>query len=260
MIDLSFLQGAPSVLYGVLFFILGLLVIKRIEKLLETGFKRRMPKGTAKSMARLTYYGLIFVVALVAMDIGGLRLDSLLVAGGIVGIALGFASQKTVSNLISGLFLYVDRPFDIGDSVEIGGTGGIIIDITPLSTRLRTWDGPIMRLPNEKVFGAEIKNFKKVEARRLEYKIGISYDSDVDNALKTIGDVLDREPYVLKEPSPDVYMSGLLDSAIEITVRAWVPTSKNFAVKTRILKSIYDSLKKAGVRIPNPQLDVHIKR
>jgi len=260
MIDLSFLQGLPDVVYGILLFFVGMIVVKRMEKLLEKGFNRRMPKGAAKSMARLTYYGLLFLVALLALEVGGVRLDSLLVAGGIIGIALGFASQKTVSNLISGLFLYVDRPFDIGDSVEIGSVGGIVIDITPLSTRLRTWDGPVVRMPNEKVFTAEIKNLKKVEARRFEYKIGVSYESDVDRAIATIRKVLGDEVYVLKDPAPTVYMSGLLDSAIEITVRAWTPTSKNFTVKAGILKSMYDSLKKAGVKIPAPRLEVRLKR
>lgn len=260
MIDLSFLQTVPDALYGVFAFVLGLVVVKRIEKLLVKGFKKNMPKGTAKSMARLTYYGLIFVLALIALDISGFRLDSLLVAGGIVGVALGFASQTTVSNLISGLFLYVDRPFDIGDRVEIGGVGGIVIDITPLSTRLRTWDGPIVRMPNEKVFGADITNFKKIEARRLEYKIGISYDSNVDKAIEAVERVLDGETYVLRKPRAKVYMSNMLDSAIEITVRAWVPSSKVGVVKSTILKAMYDHLKKARVKIPNPQLDVHLKR
>jgi small-conductance mechanosensitive channel len=260
MIDLSFLQSLPAAFYGILTFVVGLVVIKRLEKLIVKGFKRSMPSGAAKSMGRLTYYGLIFVLALVSLDVGGFRLDSLLVAGGILGIALGFASQTTVSNLISGLFLYVDRPFDIGDAVEVGSTGGIVIDISPLSTRLRTWDGPVVRMPNEKVFNAEIKNYKKVEARRFEFKIGVSYDSDIDEAIATIDKVLDAEPFVLKEPGADIYMSALLDSAIELTVRAWTPTSKSGSVKRSILQQIYIGLKKKGIDIPNPQLDVHLKR
>ena len=260
MIDLSFLQGLPAAFYGIFAFVVGMIVIKRIERLLVKGFQRSMPKGAAKSMGRLTYYGLIFLAALLALDIGGFKLDSLLVAGGILGVALGFASQTTVSNLISGLFLYVDRPFDIGDAVEIGKTGGVVIDISPLSTRLRTWNGPIVRLPNEKVFNAEIKNYKKVEARRFEFKIGIDYASDVDKAIATLGKALDSEPFVLKNPEADIYMSALLDSAIELTVRAWTPTSKAGEVKRRILQKFYTKLKKEGIRIPNPQLDVHLKR
>ncbi len=260
MIDLSLLQGAPSVVFGALTFLAGLLVLKRLEKLLEKGFRKNMPAGTARSMARLSYYGMFFLLALLALDVGGFRLDSLLVAGGIVGVALGFASQKTVSNLISGIFLYIDRPFDIGDSVEINKVGGVVLDITPLSTRLRTWDGPIVRMPNERVFSADIKNFKQIAARRFEYKVGISYKSDVNKAMKIVEEVLGEEPYVLKEPKPSVYMSGLLDSAIEITVKAWTPTPKSFAVRSKMLKRIYDRLKKAGVEIPYPQLDVHLKK
>ncbi len=252
-------NGLLQVGYGVATFFVGLIVAKRLQKLLEREYRKKMPRGMAANISRLSYYALIFVVLLLALDVAGFKIESLLVAGGIVGVAVGFASQKTVSNLISGLFLYLDRPFDIGDAVDIAGTTGVVLDITPLSTRVRTWEGPTVRIPNEKVFGSEIKNFRRVSARRFEYRVGVAYGTKLDRALEIINGVLDEEPYVLKNPGKDVFVSNLGDSAIEITVKAWTPASKNYAVKTRILKRIYEALTKAKIEIPFPQMDVHLK-
>ncbi|MBR9689329.1 MAG: mechanosensitive ion channel family protein [Candidatus Altiarchaeota archaeon] len=263
MIDIAAIlasEKAITVITGIVTFIIGILIIKRLEKVFERGFRRSMPKGMAKSVSRLTYYGMVFLVSLIALDAGGFKIESLLLAGGVMGVAIGFASKTTVSNLISGLFLYVDRPFDIGDSVDFEGVGGTVQDITPLSTRITTWDGPMVRVPNETVFNSNIKNFKKVVVRRFEYKIGVSYDSNIDTAMKTIEKVLQDEPYVLKEPAVSVFMSNMLDSSIEITVKAWTPASKNYSVKTQILKKFYDALTKAKIEIPYPQMDVHLRK
>ncbi len=248
-----------EILYGIITFIIGFIVIKRINKFTEKSFKKKMPTGMAKNSARLTYYILMFLLAMASLQVAGFKIESLLVAGGVIGMAIGFASQKTVSNLISGLFLYVDRPFDLGDSVDINGVGGVVEDIQPLSTKLRTWNGPIMRIPNEKVFGANITNYKQIAARRFVHKIRISYDSDIDKAMTIIKKIIDDEIFILKNPSPSVIVTGLLDSAIEIQIKAWTPSSKLYSVKTKILKTFYLALKKNKIKIPYNQLRVHLK-
>jgi small-conductance mechanosensitive channel len=255
------LDSLPVHLVGaVAVFLVGLVALKQVQKALERRLAKGMPKGMAQSMSRLANYVLVALLALLALDVAGFQIESLLVAGGIVGVAVGFASQTTVANLISGLFLYLDRPFDIGDSVEIGSTSGMVLDIAPLSTRIRTWDGPVVRLPNEKVFNSGITNYKKIAARRFQFDIGISYGSDVDKAIGVMEKVLGAEPYVLRSPGPSVYLSGLGDSAKVITVKAWAPLSQFYSVKHAVLKGIYDELTRAGIVLPNPQLDVHIKR
>ncbi len=252
-------MNVQNIALGLLTLAFGFWLVKRLEKVIEKFLRRQMPEGFANSMSRLSQYALDFLVVLLALEIAGFRVESLLVAGGIVGVAIGFASQKTVSNLISGLFLYADRPFDIGDAVELGDVSGVVEDIKPFSTRIRTWEGPVVRIPNEQVFGARIKNYKKVVARRFEYKIGISYESDLDLAIETIKKVLEAEPFVLTQPAPEVFVSNFLDSAIELTVKAWTPASKNYSTKTKVLKKIYDALKENGIEIPYPQLDLHVK-
>lgn len=259
IIDFVVNSRFSHIIYGILTFLVGVIIIKRLEGLIEKNLKKRMHPGMAKNMSRLSYYGLFFFLAVISLDVGGLKVQSLLVAGGIVGMAIGFASKETVSNLISGLFLYFDRPFDIGDYVEVGKTGGTVLDITPLSTRLRTGDGPIVRLPNDKVFAAEIKNYKRVAARRFTHTIKVGYNSGIDNVIELIKEVLDAESFVLKNPKPSIYLNNLGDSALEIVVKAWTPAAKNFSAKTKILREIYETLNKNKIEIPGPQLEVKIR-
>ena len=240
--------------------LVGFFISRNISKIVERALKRTMPTGTAKSLSRIVYYVFMFILILFVLSLVGVNVQILIAAGGVLGIALGFASQKTVSNLISGIFLYIDRPMDIGDSVDIAGTGGTVLDITPLSTRLRSWDGPVIRMPNSKVFDSKITNYKKTVARRLEYKIGISYKSKVDKAIKIIKKLLDDEAFVLDSPGPQIWLSNLADSSVELTIRAWAPASKMWPVKRSMLQKIYETLDKNKIEIPYPQMDVHLKR
>ena len=245
---------------SVLTAIIGFIISKNISKLTERALKKKMPLGTAKSLSRIVYYVFMFILIMFVLSLVGVDVQILMAAGGVLGIAIGFASQKTVSNLISGIFLYIDRPMDIGDSVDIEGTSGVVLDITPLSTRLRSWSGPIVRIPNSKVFDSKITNYKKIAARRLEYTIGISYKSNVDKAIKVIKKIFEDEPFILDSPAPGIWVSNLADSSVELTIRAWAPASKQFSVKTKTLQKIYETLNKNKIEIPYPQMDVHLKR
>ncbi|ABR55581.1 MscS Mechanosensitive ion channel [Methanococcus vannielii SB] len=199
---------------------------------------------------------LVMIIAFgISFQILGLtdRLGTLLVAGGITGIILGFASQTVVSNFISGIFLYFDKPLKIGDSVEIGNKSGMVNDIKMMSTRIRTWDGVLVRIPNEKVFNSEIINNKKYPARRAEVTIGIAYKEDIDRAVEIIVKVLREMTYVLVEPEPVVFANNLGDSSVDITVRAWAPTEKWLDIRKEMIRNIKKALDNEKIEIPFPQ-------
>lgn len=240
--------------------LVGFVVSQNISELAQKALSKQMPEGMARSISRLVYYIFVSVLIVFVLSLLGVDVGILLTAGGVLGVAIGFASQKTVANLISGIFLYVDRPMDIGDSVDIGGEGGSVLDITPLSTRLRTWDGPTVRIPNSKVFESSITNYSKTVARRMQFTIGISYSDDPDKAIAIIEDVLDSEPFILDSPSPSVYVDELGDSAVNITVKAWAPTPKYWSVRHSVLQTLYRTLLAKGIKLPNPQLEVHLKK
>lgn len=129
---------------------------------------------------------LIFILSLLGVNPAGL-----LAAGGIAGIVIGFASQSIVSNLISSVFLIIERPINIGDQVAIGESTGFVEDISIISTTIRKYDGLYVRVPNEKVFTTSITNYVAHVVRRVEYVVGIRYSDDADKAIRIIKNVID---------------------------------------------------------------------
>jgi len=212
-------------------------------------------KAEVTVRAKLFYYSFLTIAFLLAINLAGIsaKLSALLAAVGITGIVLGFAAQTVVSNFISGVFMYFDRPLQIGDAVKVGDVGGVVEDLRILSTRIRSWDGTLIRIPNEKLFNSNIVNLMRYPARRVEVSVGISYDSDVEKAIEIIKKTLDDIPFVLAEPEPTVYVDSLGDSAVILSVRAWAPSEKWFNVRTEVVKRIKEALEEEGIEIPFPQ-------
>ena len=154
-------------------FILALIVSKLVSVQLRRSFKEKLSKEHLEMMAKLVSYGIMIIALLWIMPTVGIEPSGLMVAGGIVALALGFASQSIIGNLISGLFLMGERPVKIGDQVEIAGHRGFVEDIHIISTSIRTLDGLYIRIPNETVFTSSIINYSSNQVRRVEFVIGI---------------------------------------------------------------------------------------
>ena len=239
-------------------FIAFYLIAKLFGKIFYDQLKKSVPLNIAKPLYNTIYYTIISIGIVAALETYGINLSSLLVAGGFAGIIVGFASQNVFSNVLSGLFLYVDKPFSVGDPIEIEGTGisGIVTDITMLSTRILGWDGVTYRVPNGALFGSNIKNLSNLVARRVEYLVSIGYGDDIKKAKEVILKVIDEEPLALIDPSPQVYVEELGDSGVILKVRFWAPTSKWFEAKTKVLEKIKVALDEANIEIPFPQTTV----
>ncbi len=234
-------------------FAVSIAVAMLAKRLAYRSVLRSMPRDVASIVEKLIYYGIIGLGALSALSIAGIETSGLVVAGSIMGVALGFASQTVVSNFLSGIFLYLDKPFKPGDPVDVDGVSGVVMDVTVFSTRIRTWDGIHTRLPNSKVFEATIKNFVSNVARRVEYRVGIAYDADIGKAIDVIKKVLDEHPLVLEEPEPQIFVEDLGDSAVILNVRFWAPSSHWFQARAELLRRIKEALDEAGIEIPFPQ-------
>ncbi|MEB3860215.1 MAG: mechanosensitive ion channel family protein, partial [Desulfurococcales archaeon] len=240
-------------LKAILAIVVAVVVAALLRKLVVTTLSGRLPKHILAPLARIIYYVIVFLGIVGALAALGIDTSGLLLAGGIAGIVIGFASQTVVSNLLSGIFLYMDRPFMIGDPVDIDGVGGVVQDITVFSTRIRRWDGVVMRIPNEQVFNSKIQKFNGSLVRRVEYRVGISYGSDASKAVDVIMKLLESEPLILAKPEPMVFVEDLGDSAVVLNVRFWVPSQYWFPMKASMLGKIKDALTENGIEIPFPQ-------
>ncbi len=233
--------------------LVAIFIAKGVAIDLRRLLKERVAKGHLEIIVKVVSYAIIIIAILSILPTVGVKLSGLLVAGGIVGLAVGFASQSIIGNLISGIFLMIERPIKIGDSVNIEGTGGIVEDIRIISTTIRGFDGLYVRIPNQKVFTASVTNFVANIARRFEYVVGIRYSDDADKALEIVKKIIEEHPLALKNPAPQVFVDNLGDNSVNIVVRIWAPATEWFGVKTELLWEIKKAIEKEGIEIPFPQ-------
>ncbi len=226
-------------------------------KIVTTNLRRALADKISKDQLDVllkAIYAAILGFAIIAVSpILGLNISGLLVAGGIAGIVIGFASQSVVANFVSGLFLLWERPIKIGDQIGVDGIEGFVEDIKVMSTIVRTYDGLYVRIPNEKVFVSSITNYVANVARKFGYVISISYGDDAEVAMDVIRRVIEEHPFVLKHPSPQIFVDELGESGVNIVVKVWAPASEWYDVRMDLLWRMKRALDEAGIEIPFPQ-------
>lgn len=239
-----------------------MLIAAMIGKTIALNLKRifkDMSKDRIATISKIIYYTFVIVGVLIALPILEVNLSGLLVAGGLMAIVIGFASQSIVTNLISGIFLSIEKPVKVEDVVSIGGgegSMGMVEEIRIISTTIRTFDGVYVRIPNEKVFTNSITNFMENVARRFEYVVGIRYSDDADKALEIIKGLIEDHPLALKEPPPQIFVQNLGSSSVDITVRIWAPSTQWFRVRMELLWKIKKTLEENDIKVPFNQQEV----
>ncbi|MDW7728932.1 MAG: mechanosensitive ion channel family protein [Bacillota bacterium] len=242
-----------NLIIATLIFLTALVVSKLLSVQLRRSLKEKMSRENLDILIKVANYGILIIAMLWIMPTIGIEPSGLIVAGGIVALAVGFASQSIIGNLISGLFLMGERPVKIGDLIEISGDLGIVEDIHIISTTIRTLDGNFVRIPNETVFTSSITNYTSNPVRRFEYNVGISYADDADLAVKVIRSVIYEHPLALVNPAPQIFVEELGDNSVDIIVRVWAPATEWFGVKMELLWKFKQELDAAGIEIPFPQ-------
>ena len=257
------LQFGLKVLAALAIYFVGAWVIKRIKKLLGNIFERRK---TDKAIASFTMslVSISLTILLIILTVGTLgvnttSLAAILAAG---GMAIGMALSGTVQNFAGGIMLLVFKPFKAGDFIEAQGFSGTVSEVNIVSTKLTTTDNRVIVLPNGSLSSGTINNISQNPIRRLEWKIGVEYGSNIDQARKVILGILNADARVLHgkdaPDEPNVKLSGLLDSSVEIQARCWVRTDDYWDLLWEVNELIYNELPKNGIDFPFPQLDVHL--
>jgi small-conductance mechanosensitive channel len=263
MIDINSTGILDSTFYGdvtigelLMFFailIVAIIIAKFITINLERGLKDKVSKNLLNLVSKIVYYTTILIGLLIALPNLTFDFSGLLVAGGVLGIVIGFAAQSVVSNLISGIFLIFEHPIKIGDNVLINDVHIIVEDIRILSTIGKTFDGIYVRIPNETVFTSNIINYVANTARRFEYDVEIRYADDADKAIAIIKRLIEKEPFCLKNPGPSIFVDQLASDGVMIKVRMWAPSDVWWDVRTSMLWHIKVAIEAEGIEIPFPQ-------
>ena len=242
-----------SLIIAAFIFFTAIVLSKVMVVQLRRTFKEKMGQENLELLAKIVSYGILVMAVLWIMPTLGLEPSGLMVAGGIVGLAVGFASQSIIGNLISGLFLMGERPVKLGDQIMIGDHRGFVEDINIISMAIRTLDGLYVRIPNETVFTSSITNFSLNPVRRLDLDIGIRYSDDADKAVRIIENLLEEHPLTMVNPPSFVFVDNLGDSSVDIVARIWTPTSEWYAVQRELLWKIKIAIEAEGIQIPFPQ-------
>ncbi len=234
----------------------GVIIAKVAKLLFHKYYAPSLPKDTAKNISKLIYFGILLISFLGFTSSQGIDLSGIMVAGGMFAIVIGFATQSVVSNLISGLFLIIEKPAKHGDTIDLPdmGISGTLLDIGTFSSKIRRFDGTVTRIPNEKFFTSNIRSLTLSTVRRADVMVGISYESDIENAISVMrNDIFENMPFVLQIPAPEFHIEELGDSSVNIHVFVWHPRDDWSKVQPVLLTIIKKSLDKAGIEIPYPQ-------
>ncbi|WP_265108079.1 mechanosensitive ion channel family protein [Halosolutus halophilus] len=203
---------------------------------------------------------IIWSVALVVIlgvwvdDLGGL-----LVGAGFLGIVVGMAARQTLGTMLAGFVLMFARPFEIGDWIEIEDEEGIVTDISIVNTRLKSFDGEYIMIPNDVIASSTVTNRSKRGRLRIEVEVGVDYGTDVDRAAALAEDAVGDIDLVLDAPSPGVVAKTFGDSAVVLGVRFWIdrPSARrHWRARTAAINAIKRAFEDEGVKIPYPQREL----
>ena len=211
----------------------------------------------AMILRRVTFY-IIFglFVASALMDLG-FELGVLLGAAGILTVAIGFASQTSASNIISGLFLLGERPFGVGDMIKIDSTVGEVLSIDMLSVKLRTLDNTFVRVPNETIIKSELTNIRHFPIRRFDLEVGVAYREDMSKVRKVLLDVADHNALCLEEPPPKILFTGFGDSALNHEFRVWAKTENFLDLRNSLPMDVKTAFDEHDIEIPFPHRTIY---
>jgi small conductance mechanosensitive channel len=235
---------------------LGYFIAKKMSALVERGLVNRFSRHQLMLARRSVFYVIFSIFLVTSLQHIGFKLSVLLGAAGVFTVALGFASQTAGSNLISGIFLLFEQPFKVGDTVEIKGNVGVVDSIDLLSTKLKTADNKLVRIPNEVMIKSEMTNLSYFSTRRVDIIVTISFESNISDVKAILLDIAAQYPPVLSNPEPTVSINSFINSGVEIKFMVWVNTSDVLATRNALQELIKQQFDSAGIITPAPQFTV----
>ncbi len=250
-----------GIVYALVIFVIGILVSKVLGGALRRVFNRGKLKDEKMliGLVTRTVKGAVIVVAgIMALDQLGVSIAPFVASLGVGSLVLGFAFKDSLSNLASGMLILIYRPFRIGDTVDIGGTMGNVLDLSIVNTTIKDFAGPVIYFPNSQVWGSKITNFSRAEFRRSIFTVGIDYTDDQNGAWEVLQKLINDEERILKDPAPFIRLSELGDSSVNFQMFVYTKPADFGPLLNDFYAKAKTALEAAGYSIPFPQRDIHI--
>lgn len=241
-----------TTLSALLLIALGFFVARVTSISIARAFRKRLTRQQSMLSQRISYYVILALFIASAIQQLGFHITALLGATGIITVAIGIASQASLSNIISGLFIIGEKPFEIGNIIKVNDIEGEVMSIDLLSVKIRTYDNMMVRVPNEILVKSAIINISYFSKRRVDLLIGVSYKENLDDVKNVLFETAELNTHCLKEPKPTLLITGFGDFAVNIKFSVWA-TNENFnLVKNSIQEDIKNAFTKVGIEMPSP--------
>ena len=241
---------------GVSLFV-GLVAAKILSAAIAKVVGKKVTAQQLMLARRTTYYLILGIFVVSALKELGFQIGVLLGAAGVMSVAIGFAAQTSASNLISGIFLLLEKPFEVGDVISVGGTTGVVHSIELVSVMIRKFDNTLMRIPNETMVKSDILNITAFPIRRVDLEIGIAYKDDIEKVRDILMEVADKNPLCLEEPAPLFIHTGYGSSSLNMLFTVWTMKENWLNVRNSMYIDIKNAFDEKGVEIPFPHVSIY---
>ena len=266
---LELLEGLREVAIGYGLDIIGAIVILIIGWTIAGWARRVTARGLGRMermdatikliLANMVRYVVLLFVAIAVLARFGVETTSIIAVFGAAGLAIGLALQGTLSNIAAGVMLLILRPFSVGEAIDAGGIAGTVEEVSLFTTTLKTVDGLYISAPRSTLWGATITNFSRNPLRRIQLVVGISYDDDLEAGVSLMKSLMMDDDRVLKDPEPQVIVSELGASSVNLTLRCWATTDDYWSTLFDLTKTAKLKIDEKGFSLPYPQMDVHVR-
>jgi len=227
---------------------------KFVKRLL---IKAKTDEAVVSFVGHISYFLILTFTVLAALAKFGVQTASFVAVLGAAGLAIGLALQSTLANFAAGVLILILKPFRVGDNIEGAGVAGTVKEIELFTTVLSTVDNIKILIPNAKLFGDVIKNISGYDSRRIDLVIGIGYGSPIGKAVEILGALIKEDARILSDPTPQIAVSDLADSSVNLVFRPWVRKEDYWDVRFDLIRKIKESFDRNGIEIPFPQRVVH---
>ncbi|MBD3671638.1 MAG: mechanosensitive ion channel family protein [Gammaproteobacteria bacterium] len=251
------IEHLQLVIRAVMVLVIAWLIARIVSGALVRLFRKHTDAQGVMLIRTFSKYLIMGLAVVMIIKELGFDIGVLLGAAGILTVAIGFASQTSMSNLISGLFLLGERPFMVGDIIRVGSVIGEVLSIDLLSVKLRTFDNLFARIPNEALIKKDVINYSRFSIRRLDMELRVPLDFDLEQIQQILSEVADHNPLCLQEPEVFCMVRGFGESWIELIYGVWTLQDNYIELKNCIYKEVLEAFKEHGIPYPIPQQTLH---
>ena len=222
-----------------------------VKLVMRFSLRRKVDVTTFSFIETIVKFSLFVIGVITALDSIGIKTSALLTSLGIAGLTIGFAARDALSNLISGILIFIDRPFVLGDLVEIDGDYGRVERITLRSTRVVTSDGRMLAVPNTEIINKTVASYTNFPHLRIDIGVTFGVNENVDNVRRLLLSLVEDDPAFIAEPAPRVVVTALNDYNVAVALQTWLDDERRHVEKRfELREKVFDILMREGVELP----------